>query len=115
MRKLTLLSYDLSIEHIPMTDKHVKIITDNWERLAGDLTTDGVLDKLLAKGIMHSSEHEELLEEKSTRKRVQGLLHLLRKREDKAFYVLIEACSEFNMPHLAKLLKDAGMSCCQSQ
>lgn len=101
-------SFDISVEAIPMTDKHRQIIRDNWTILSADLTPEGVLDKLVAKQIIHPDEHEELLEEKRKRKRVQALLHLLRKREDKAFYVLIEACDEFNMPHLAKRLKDAG-------
>ena len=42
--------------------------------------------------------------------RAQDLVALLIKKEDRAFYVLIKACREKAMPHLAKLLENAGIS-----
>lgn len=101
--------YGMFTEAIPMTEKHKGIIRDNWEELTTNLAPDGMLNKLVAEDIISFQEQEELLaEQPASHKRARALLALLVKRPDKAFYVLIEACGKYNMPHLAKLLKDAG-------
>lgn len=91
-----------------MTVKHVDIITRFFEQLANNLTADGMLNKLVAESIITITEQEEILIERVTSKRAGVLLRLLLKREDRTFYVLIEALRKYTMPHLAKLLEDAG-------
>lgn len=90
-----------------MTSRHKLIITENFDVLAEDLSSHKVLNKFVAKQIIDSTELESFLE-MSPGKRATQLLMLLLKREDRAFYVLIEACKKYNMSHLAKLLEDAG-------
>lgn len=92
-----------------MTEKHQEIIRYNWETLVTNLTPEDPLNKLVAKNIISVQEQEELLKHQVTsHERARALLRLLLKRQDEAFGVLIEACKEYNMPHLAKLLEDAG-------
>lgn len=92
-----------------MTDKHKKIITTNLVQLSRDLTPDSILSKMRSENIICEEDQQEIEVENVPYKRSEKFLRLLMKKEDRAFRVLIEACRNYNMPHLANLLDDAGM------
>lgn len=108
--KSALCEYCMSTECIPMTDRHKDIITNLFEQLTNNLSPDSILPRLVSKGIISTQEQDKLLKgEQTAHERASSLLRLLLKKEDRAFHVLIEACRDYNMPQLAKLLQDAGI------
>lgn len=88
-----------------MTDQHKNIIRSNFDTLADNLIIDCILNMLLAKSIITEREQKEL---SSGANNPERLLCLLLTREDRGFYVLIDACKKYNMPHLANLLIEGG-------
>lgn len=86
-----------------MTEEHKKIIRNNFDTLTENIRVNGILGKLLAEGTIGPDEQEKLCHGSP-----DELLRLVMKREDRGFYVLIDACDKKCMPHLANLLKDAG-------
>lgn len=91
-----------------MTDKHKDILTRNYDTLTMHLTADIMLNKLMAEGIITIGEHEDLLTAVTSSNRAGALLRLLLKKEDRAFYVLIQACKVYAIPYLAWLLDNEG-------
>ena len=91
-----------------MSDKHKEIIRSLFPELE-DLCVDSLLSTFYSKGIITKEEMEELGDANITsRNRARKFLLLLIRREDWAFYVLLESCRKKAMPHLAKMLEDAG-------
>lgn len=91
-----------------MSNKHRKILEQNFDKLSENLTADDMLNKLVAKWIITILELTRLRTYKVPSEKSTELLILLLVKPANTLYVLIDACEEYGMPHLAKLLTDAG-------
>ena len=96
---------------VPMTDRHKNIIRCNWSKLCDNLTNiTGLCGALLEANIITFNEQEDILKSIDTdADKAHNLLNRLRKKEDRAYYVLIEACEKNAMPHVVNILRKAGM------
>lgn len=93
----------------PMTDDQINILMDKVDALPEKLMPDNILDYLVQKKIVTVEEQGQLHNFYEAKPfRAISLVRLLTTKQDEAFYVLIQACKECSMPHLAKLLEDAG-------
>ena len=90
-----------------MTEKHKNIITSKYEKLV-NLNANSVMVPLVTEGIITFDDQEKIKSEKTSKEQAQALLHLLVKRQDCAFYVLIDALEKSGSPDLARILKMAG-------
>ena len=90
-----------------MTEKHKNIITSKYEKLV-NLNADSVMVPLVSGGIITFDDREKIKSEKTSKEQAQTLLHLLVKRQDRAFYVLIDALEKSGSPDLARILGMAG-------
>ena len=89
-----------------MTEKHKNIILTNYDKLV-NLNADRVMVTLIAQKIITFEDQEDINSEKTRTKRAEALLALLRRKEDRAYYVLIDALEKNGSPDLARILKMA--------
>ena len=90
-----------------MTERHKNIISSNYEKLE-NLDADRVMVTLTSEGIITFDDKEEINSEKTSKRKAGALLHILVKRQDRGFYVLIDALKKSGSPDLARILKRAG-------
>ena len=90
-----------------MTGKHKNIITSNHEKLV-NLNPDSLLVRLVSDGIITIDDQEKIKSENTSKEKVETLLHLLVKRQDRGFYVLIDVLKKSGSPDLARILEMAG-------
>ena len=91
-----------------MTERHILCIEDNFDTLAERLNVNEVLNKFRAAKILTRDEWDELRRLPAGRERAESFLDRLTRKEDKAFYILIEALEGTCQAHLANILKNAG-------
>ena len=82
-----------------MTGKHQGIIKSNYHKLV-NLNADGVMRTLIAQKIITFEDQEDIISKETRTKKAEALLHLLVKRQDGAFYVLIDALKKSGSPDL---------------
>ena len=115
LQKLHTCSYvTLLPDPVPMTEKHKDTITSNYEKLE-NLNADRVMVSLVSEGIITFDDQEKIKSEKTSKEQAQALLHLLVKRQDRAFYVLTDALKKCGSPELARILEMAGRTVSSSQ
>ena len=90
-----------------MTEKHKKIIKSNYEKLV-NLNAESVMLPLVSADIITFDDRAKINSEATTSKKAEELLALLVKRQDRAFYVLIDALKKGGSPDLARILDMAG-------
>ena len=90
-----------------MTKKHKDIIKSKYEELV-NLNADRVMVTLIAQEIITFEDQDDINSEKTRTKKAETLLALLRKKEDRAYYVLINALEKSGSPDLAGILEMAG-------
>ena len=90
-----------------MTEKHKNIITSKYEKLV-NLNAESVMVPLVSEGIITFRDHEHIRSEKTSTEKAEALLQLLVKRQDRGFYVLIDALKKCGSPDLARVLEMAG-------
>ena len=95
------------VDAVPMTGRHKDIIASNYEKL-GNLDADRVMVTLVSQSIITFDDQEKIKAEKTSTGRAEALLQLLVKRQDRGFYVLIDALEKSGSPDLATILKMAG-------
>ena len=95
------------VDAVPMTERHKNIIASNYEKLE-NLDADRVMVPLTSEGIITFDDKEEINSEKTSKRKAGALLHMLVKRQDRGFYVLIDALKKSGSPDLARILKMAG-------
>ena len=90
-----------------MTERHKNIISSNYEELV-KLNPDRVMVTLTAQKIISFEDQDDIHLEKTRTKKAEALLALLRRKEDRAYYVLIDALEKSSNPDLAGILEMAG-------
>ena len=86
-----------------MTEKHKTIIRSNFAKLV-NLNAESVMVPLVTKGILTFNDRECINSATTSQRKAEELLALLVKREDRGFYVLIDALQQSGNPELARLL-----------
>lgn len=93
---------------VPMTEKHKTIIKSHLEQLE-NLNAECVMKSCVAKDIITLDEREGINKENATSTRkASALLTLLVRKQDQAFYVLMDALKDCASPELARILERAG-------
>ena len=90
-----------------MTGKHKNIITSKYEELV-NLNADRVMVTLIAQKMITFEDQDDVNSEKTRTNKAVALLALLRRKEDRAFYVLIDALEKSGSRDLARILEVAG-------
>ena len=95
------------VDAVPMTERHKNIISSKYEKLV-NLNADGVMMTLITQEIITFEDKEDINSEKTRTKKAEALLALLRRKEDRAYYALIDALKKSGSPDLARILEVAG-------
>ena len=101
------LFYNLLVDPVPMTEKHKKIITSNLSKL-GNLNADGVMIILVENGIFTVDEMAEVDAKPTPTMKAIFLMRLLLRKQDRGFYILIDALKNKGSPELASILEMGG-------
>ena len=92
-----------------MSQRHKEIITRQFKELVENLNTESILPTLVSEAIITVDEVEQIMKQSTRRLQAMELVQLLLRKEDRAFNVLVTACKENAMRHIANCLEKAGI------
>ncbi|XP_029650539.2 uncharacterized protein LOC115223936 isoform X8 [Octopus sinensis] len=99
-----------------MSEEHKKLVKDNRVKLVQNMIANDVLDHLLQKDVLTMSEKDRIKAEGASMNK--KLIDTIMCKQDKAFFVFVDALKNTGQPHLADLLSPAkkrkpGTRCCR--
>ena len=89
-----------------MTEEHKDILRRNHATICANMVVGSILPVLVAETIITPREKEAIEVLITNEDKADQLLRLLMKRQDGAFYGLINALQTNSMPHLARMLEE---------
>ncbi|CAI9740339.1 kinesin-related protein 4-like isoform X3 [Octopus vulgaris] len=99
-----------------ISEEHKKLLKDNRVELVQNMIANDVLDHLLQKDVLTMSEKDRIKAEGASMNK--KLIDTIMCKQDKAFFVFVDALKKTCQPHLADLLSTAkkrkpGTRCCR--